>query len=119
LNKDCLLSLELYADLGQAIEFRCVTNETSKFNRIQHKLPNGTIETLLSNDHVNTNYQRTEMRVEKFNNVYSIRIDPVKYHSAGLYICEDDISIENRRNHMASIMVRVTCIFYSFFYFAL
>ena len=101
------VSFDVYAYLGQAIELRCVTNETSKFTRIQHILPNSTVETLLSNDYLNADFQRTEMHIFKFGHVYVLRIEPVRLHSAGLYSCEDDVSIHNKLNHISSINVHV------------
>ncbi len=103
----CSVSFDVYAYLGQAIELRCLTNETSKFTRIQHTLPNKTIETLLSNDYLNADFQRTEIHIFKFGHVYVLRIEPVRMHSAGLYTCEDDVSIHNKLNHLSSINVHV------------
>ncbi|CAF0801863.1 unnamed protein product, partial [Brachionus calyciflorus] len=103
----CKISLEIYAYTGQTLEFRCQTNETSRFTRISHQLDNGTVETLLSNDHFNIQYQRSEIHIVKYNNIYIIRIDPVKYHSAGVYTCEDDVSAQNHQNHVANVTLRV------------
>ncbi len=106
----------MIAYLGQSIEFRCVTNETSKFTRIQHQLPNGTIETLLSNEVVNTDLsRRTEIRVDQYDHIYAIRINPVKLHSAGIYICEDDVSQSLKITHNANITVHVIGIFFTNF----
>lgn len=103
------------AYLGQSIEFRCVTNETSKFTRIQHRLPNGTIETLLSNEYLNNDYNRTEIHVEKYDHFYLIRINPVKLHSAGVYVCEDDISQQDKITHNANITVHVSRNFFKIY----
>lgn len=73
-----------------------MTNETSTFSRIQHTLENGTVETLLSNNHLNAHFQRSEIQVLKHDNIYVIRIDPVRPHSAGVYSCEDDVSASKR-----------------------
>ena len=104
---ECSLSFDIYAYLGQSVEFRCVTNETSKFTRLQHRLTNGSVETLLSNDYLNADYQRTELHVFKFDHIYVIRIEPVRFHSAGVYSCEDDLSIQNKNTHIANISLHV------------
>ena len=83
--------------IGQSIELRCVVNETSGFTRIQHRLPNGTVETLLSNNKMNADLSsKSEMHIQKMSNVYIVKIEPVRLHSAGVYTCEDDISINNK-----------------------
>ena len=108
------VSFDVYAYLGQSLELRCLTNETSKFTRIQHILPNKTVETLLSNDYLNADFQRTEMHIFKFGHVYVLRIEPIRMHSAGLYSCEDDVSIHNKLNHLSFINVHVVrkCFFF-------
>ncbi|RNA09781.1 hypothetical protein BpHYR1_011464 [Brachionus plicatilis] len=103
----CNISLEIFAYVGQALEFRCFTNETSSFTRIVHKLENGTIETLLSNDHFNAIFQKNEIHIVKFDHVYIIRINPVTYHSAGIYSCEDNISAKSHIHHVAKIIIHV------------
>lgn len=65
------------------------------------------METLLSNDHFNSNFQRTEIHIVKYDHSYIIRIEPVKLHSAGVYSCEDDVSQKNIFNHMTNITVHV------------
>lgn len=99
--------MEIIAYVGQSMEFRCITNETSSFTRIIHKLENGTIETLLSNNHFNAFYQRSELNIVKFDNVYIIRINPITFHSAGIYTCEDNISAKNHIHHLANITIHV------------
>ncbi len=98
----------MYAYIGQSIELRCVVNETSGFTRIQHRLPNGSIETLLSNNKLNAELSRkSELHIEKINNVYIVKIEPVRLHSAGMYICEDDISSNNKASHNSNITLHV------------
>lgn len=104
---ECNISLEIFGYIGQSLEFRCITNETSSFTRIIHKLENGTIETLLSNNHFNEFFQRSELHIVRFDNVYIIRIDPITFHSAGIYSCEDNISVKNHIHHLASISIHV------------
>ncbi len=84
-----------------------MSNETSKFTRIQHRQLNGTVETLLSNEYLNSQYKNSEIHVSKNNNFYIIRIDPVRAHSAGVYSCEDNVSLQNMKNHMANITLHV------------
>ena len=36
-----------------------------------------------------------------------IKIDPVRLHSAGTYICEDDVSMHNLPNHISNVTVHV------------
>lgn len=72
-----------------------------------HKLENGTVETLLSNDHYNSYFQRSEIHILKYDHVYIIRIDPVKNHSAGVYSCEEDISSKEYNKHVANITLHV------------
>lgn len=102
----------MFANIGQKLEIRCITNETSTFSRIQHRLENGTVETLLSNDHLNTHFQRSEIQVAKYDHVYIIKIDPVKYHSAGVYSCEDDVSSKDNYNNKGNITIHIAGIHY-------
>ena len=106
----CSIALEVFGYLDQSIEFRCVSNETSKFTRIRHTLTNGSVETLLSNEYLNTNYRRSEVHVEKYGHTYIIRIDPIKLHSAGMYTCEDDISQHDKLTHNTNITLHVISI---------
>lgn len=100
--------MHLFGYLGQAIQFRCVVNDTSKFTRIRHELFNGTSQTLLSNDVINAQEtSNSHIHVEKFNHIYVIKIDPIKRESAGIYICEDDISISDKRGHEANVTLYV------------
>ncbi len=101
------ITFDMYAYLGQTVELRCLTNESSKFTRIQHKQLNGSIETLLSNDYLNTAYRNSEIKVQKTGNFYIVKIDPVRLHSAGLYTCEDNVSLQNLNNHVANITLHV------------
>jgi hypothetical protein len=93
--------------VGQLFEFRCLTNETSTFNRIKHTLENGTEEILLSNEHVNPLFERNEVQVSKKDHIYILRILPVQIHSAGLYECEDDMTSSQVNEHTASVRLRV------------
>jgi hypothetical protein len=98
--------MHLFGYLGQAIQFRCVVNDTSKFTRIRHELFNGTSQILLSNDVVNTQEASSDhIHVEKFNHIYVIKLNPIKHESAGVYICEDDIS--NKRGYVANVTLYV------------
>ena len=105
--QECSVSLELFSNIGQSIEFRCFSNETAVFNRIKHTLENGTEEILLSNDHVNRNFERNEIQILKLDHAFIVKIAPVKIHSAGLYTCEDDVSAKNASGHVASIRIHV------------
>ncbi len=46
---------------------------------------------------------KSEIHIEKLDRIYIIRIDPVKLHSAGVYTCEDDVSIKTT-NGISSAM---------------
>ena len=98
----------MYAYIGQSIELRCVVNETSGFTRIQHRLPNGSVETLLSNNKMNTDLSsKSELHIQKISNVYIVKIEPVRLHSAGTYICQDDMSSNNKASQTSNITVHV------------
>jgi hypothetical protein len=99
--------MDMYAKIGQSIEIACNSNETSMFNRIKHQLEDGSEETLLSNHYVNPNYQRSEIHITRKGETYVVSISPVKRHSAGLYICEDDISQHDMNGHKTSIRLHV------------
>ena len=99
--------MNVFAYLGQSIELRCASNASSKFTRIQHILPNGTVETLLSNDYLNTKYLASEIRIDKIKSVYVIRIDPIMPHSGGVYSCQDDVSHQNRTHHTTNMTINV------------
>lgn len=101
------ISFDVYAYLGQSVELRCRTNDSSKFTRIQHRQLNGSVETLLSNDYLNTAYKNSEIHVQETGNFYIVRIDPVRLHSAGLYTCEDNVSLQNLSDHVANISLHV------------
>lgn len=51
--------------------------------------------------------RRTEIRVDQYDHIYAIRINPVKLHSAGIYICEDDVSQSVKITHNANITLHV------------
>lgn len=106
-NLECNVSLELQATVGQSLEFRCDSNETSKFNRITHIPDNGTKEVLLSNDHVNPSFDRSEVTIRKVDHTFLITISPVRPHSAGLYVCDDDTSSSGAKSHINTIRVHV------------
>lgn len=85
-----------------------MTNESTSFTRIQHRLFNGTIETLFSNDKLNADLtHRTEINLQKIGRVYIIKIEPIREHSAGVYTCEDDISLNNKNEHSTNITLHV------------
>lgn len=105
--KEANISFDLYVYIGQSVELRCETNDSSKFTRIQHHQLNGTIETLLSNDYLNSKYKNSEIHVAKVKQYYIVRIDPVRLHTAGVYTCEDNVSLQNKNNHIANITVHV------------
>jgi hypothetical protein len=105
--KESHVSLQVFGYVGQAIELRCVTNDTSKFNRISHHLANGTVQTLVSNEVLNDEYRNSELHIEKHEDIYLIRIDPIMQRSAGVYICEDDMSQSHVNGHATNITLHV------------
>jgi hypothetical protein len=70
-------------------------------------LLNGTVETLLSNEHLNKAHNTGEIHLEKHGHEYIIKIGPIQEHSAGLYSCEDDISLHNVNGHLSTITLHV------------
>ncbi len=94
-------------NVGQSLEFRCQTNETSMFNRVKHTLENGTDEILLSNEHINPNFERSEIQISKRDHVYIVKISPIQFHSAGLYTCEDDVTSPNVNAHRGHVRLHV------------
>ena len=97
----------MYATVGQSLEFRCITNSTSTFNRVEHVLENGTREMLISNEHINNQFNRSEVHVIREGQTNILKISPVRVHSAGVYTCEDDVSSPDHNKHLASVRVHV------------
>lgn len=67
---------------------------------------------------LNGAYNRTEIHIERHNNIYVIKIDPIRHSSAGVYACEDDVSAINMNNHIANVTLFVLGLLYllNFYY---
>jgi hypothetical protein len=100
--------MKLFAYVGSAIEIRCYLNETTQFTQINHILLNGSVVTLLSNEHINQEQlNNTEIRLLKSNSYYKIKIYPVKFESAGVYTCEDDTTRTDQTGHYSNVTLSV------------
>jgi hypothetical protein len=50
---------------------------------------------------------RNEIHIDKHKTHYEIKINPIRKESAGVYTCEDDVSLINKNGHSSNITLHV------------